>query len=55
LAPWWKEHKLLFLLSLCSPGIYSVDQAGLELRDVPVSASPVSAGVSARIKDVHLC
>jgi hypothetical protein len=33
-----------FLVSLCSPGCpgtHSVDQAGLELRNPPASASPV--------------
>jgi hypothetical protein len=39
-------------VSLCSPGCpgtHSVDQTGLELRNLPASASPASAG----IKGVH--
>jgi hypothetical protein len=33
--------KTWFLCSLGCPGTYSVDQAGLELRNLPASVSPV--------------
>jgi hypothetical protein len=47
--PWWRTRALFFFffldrVSLCSlgcPGTYSVDQADLELRNPPASASQV--------------
>ena len=39
----------VFLYSPGSPGTHFVDQVGLELRNLPVSAPPPSAG----IKGVH--
>lgn len=46
IANWAELSLLLFFLSLLrlgliTPGTGSVDQAGLELRDTPASASPV--------------
>jgi hypothetical protein len=45
-------------VSLCSPGyprIHSVDQAGLELRDSPVSVCPLSAGMKGECHHARFC